>query len=81
MGLGEERRAIAFDADPLIQLLDLVAQANRQRVGPPLAAIADGLHGRNPFGPNDLSPDVSAASSGVVPPLARTAMRAPKELA
>jgi len=68
MGLGEERRAIAFGADPLIQLLDLVAQANRQGVGPPLAALADGLHGLNPFGPNDLPPDVGVASSGAVPP-------------
>ena len=42
----EERRAIAFGRDQLVELLDLVAELDRQRVWLKLAGVADGLHVR-----------------------------------
>ena len=55
----EERRAIALGGDQLVELLDLVAELDRQGIRLKLAGVADGFHmvftsaasvGRCPFG-------------------------------
>ncbi len=40
--------AVALVADQLVELLDLVAELDREGVGLELAGIADGLHGTLP---------------------------------
>jgi hypothetical protein len=44
MRLFEERPAIGFSGDQFVQLLDLVAELDGQRVGLDLAGVADGFH-------------------------------------
>ena len=46
VGLLEERRAVALGGDQLVELLDLVAELDRQRIGLKLAGVADGFHVR-----------------------------------
>ena len=40
----EEGRAVAFGGDQFVELLDLVAELDRQRIRLKLAGIADGFH-------------------------------------
>ena len=43
-GLLEKRRAVALGVDQFVELLDLVAEFDRQRVGMERAGVADGFH-------------------------------------
>ena len=43
-GLLEKRRAVALGVDQFVELLDLVAEFDRQRVGLKGAGVADGFH-------------------------------------
>jgi hypothetical protein len=43
-GPSEKRGAVAFGVDDLVELLDLVAEFDGQRVGLKLTGVADGFH-------------------------------------